>query len=603
MKIRYQFSLIFLVTTLIIVFISSAIIYYKTKNMILEEKYAHLESITQTKETRVKAIIKKKLETVNVLSRTVQANSIIDPTSLKISPKDQSYIAPIKRYKDALHSVKNLYLINKDGIIFEAFDDAQVGRMYVPKDTGNWYQDYWKAREVQSHFIDGFFHNPEKELVICICSPVFLSNIFIGTIVTEIDASDIISLTNDYTGLGKTGETVLVKKDDPVVFLTPTRFHKDSLKEFQTESIDHENVLFHAFQKTEGLLFDHYDYRGEKVLASTRYIEETDWAMVTKIDKMETMEPVNKLKRIVLTMNMVILVIVFLAALEAGNYFTRPLTKLIESVNTFKEGDFSKRIKIRSKNEMGLLAAAFNEMGSRLQKKIKELKHSNESLNKFAYIITHDLKSPIISIASLAKILKAEYHNKILDDEGNKILDMMVLKTQHAEELIEGVLASAKKGFSVKEREIINTHNLLNNIIDNLNPPHHINIIIHSPLPFLHYNKVALIQIFQNLLSNAIKFINKPIGIIEIGGEEMEDKIKFYIKDNGPGIKESDFSKIFLLFGENKTKEGVESHGIGLSIVKKIITENNGEIWLESELGKGTTFFFTIPKFESQFQD
>lgn len=596
MKIRYQFSLLFLVTAFIIIFISSAIIYYNTKNIILEEKYAHLESITQTKEIRVKAILKKKLETVNVLSRTIQANSIIDPKSLKIFPKDDSYIAPIKRYKDALASLKNLYLINEDGIIFEAFNDAQIGRVYVPKDTGNWHEDYWKSQRLQKHFIDGFFHTPEKTLVISICSPVFQSNIFIGTIVAEIDASDITSLTNDYTGLGETGETILVKNDAPIIFLTPTRFGKDSLKLLQTETIDHDNILYHVFQKDEGLLFDHYDYRGEKVLASTRYIEETDWAMVTKIDKRETMAPVSKLKRIVLMVDTIILLIVFLGALKVGYYFTKPVTQLIQSTHIYKEGDFSKKIKIKSKNEIGVLADAFNEMGSRLQKKIKELKHSNESLNKFAYIITHDLKSPIISIASLAKILKAEYHNKLLNEEGNKILDMILLKTQHADELIEGVLASAKKGFLVKEKEYINTYHLLQNIIDNLNPPPHINIIIHSPLPFLNYNKVALIQIFQNLLSNAIKFINKTNGVIEIGGEEMVDKIKFYVKDNGVGIKESEFSKIFLLFGAGATMEGVESHKIGLSIVKKIITENNGEIWLESQEGKGTTFFFTIPK-------
>jgi signal transduction histidine kinase len=163
-------------------------------------------------------------------------------------------------------------------------------------------------------------------------------------------------------------------------------------------------------------------------------------------------------------------------------------------------------------------------------------------------------------------------------------------------ELIEGVLASAKSGIRLKDKQLINTNYLVQNILDNLNPPANITITIYGQLPEIYYNKISLIQVFQNLLSNAIKFINKPIGIIEIGFSETEDNFKFYVKDNGPGIKESDFNIIFLMFQSAQNNQNIDSHGIGLSIVKKIITENNGEIWLESELSKGTTFYFTIPK-------
>lgn len=103
-------------------------------------------------------------------------------------------------------------------------------------------------------------------------------------------------------------------------------------------------------------------------------------------------------------------------------------------------------------------------------------------------------------------------------------------------------------------------------------------------------------QIIQNLISNAIKYMDKPEGIIEVGCRDAGDFWEFYVKDNGPGIEERHFERIFQIFQTLKARDEFESTGIGLTIVKKIIEQNNGRIWVESEVGKGSTFKFTLPK-------
>jgi signal transduction histidine kinase len=595
MKIKYQFCLLFFATIGLIASIANLTIYFYYKEILLKEKYEHLESISESRKIQVQDVIQNKIDIVNVLSRIIQFNSLVVSDTL-VKAKETSFITVIKNHQEALKSVHDIFLLDRNGIVIEAYNNSQIGRQYIPKDTIYWKQDYWHPYKSQAPHIEGSFLTKKKKLILTISTHVFNQNIFIGTLVADIDASEITELIQNYTGLGHTGETILAKKNGTLKFIAPTRFKKDTLLTFPPSAINNNHPFYHALNYSEGIVENVKDYRGKTVLASVRFIEEAHWGMVTKMDQTEALLPVRKAKNLLLLINIIGALLILLFAYVAGIYFAKPINKLIESANRIKEGDLSKRIDVHSKNEIGTLANTFNEMAHRLDIKMHELKISNESLNKYAYVITHDLKSPVISISSLAQIIKEEYSNRVMNAEGQAILEMMILKTNHMKELIEGVLASAKGGVKPMEKEHIHTSHLLQNVIDNLNPSPHILITIKNRLPEVYFNKISLIQVFQNLLSNAIKFINKPVGIIEIGCIDTESKFKFYIKDNGQGIKEADFNKIFLMFESAQNKPNIESHGIGLSIVKKIITENGGEVWLESEVNKGTTFYFTIPK-------
>ena len=128
-----------------------------------------------------------------------------------------------------------------------------------------------------------------------------------------------------------------------------------------------------------------------------------------------------------------------------------------------------------------------------------------------------------------------------------------------------------------------------------LAPPPHIHIAVESDLPTLRCEPTRTAQVFQNLLSNAVKYMDKPQGEIRVACKADGDFWQFSIADNGPGIEPAYFEKIFQLFQTLAARDDVEGTGVGLSIIKKIVEMNGGRIWLESEVGTGTTFFFTLP--------
>jgi signal transduction histidine kinase len=127
-------------------------------------------------------------------------------------------------------------------------------------------------------------------------------------------------------------------------------------------------------------------------------------------------------------------------------------------------------------------------------------------------------------------------------------------------------------------------------------PPENIEITVEDKLPVLMCEKTQIVQIFQNLINNAIKYMDKPIGQIKVNCTEEDYFWKFGVTDNGPGIHHRHTEKIFKIFQTLSPRDGIESTGIGLSIVKKLVELNNGRVWVESDVGQGSTFFFTLPK-------
>lgn len=162
--------------------------------------------------------------------------------------------------------------------------------------------------------------------------------------------------------------------------------------------------------------------------------------------------------------------------------------------------------------------------------------------------------------------------------------------------LIGSILRYSEIGRVIEKMEQVNLNTLVTEITDQIAPLKNIEITIENDLPTLICEKTRLTQVFQNLLSNAVKYIDKPLGQVRIGCVEQDDFWKFSIADNGPGIEEQHFERIFKIFQTLSPRDQLESTGIGLTIVKKIVELYGGKIWLESKVGEGSTFLFTLPK-------
>jgi PAS domain S-box-containing protein len=229
----------------------------------------------------------------------------------------------------------------------------------------------------------------------------------------------------------------------------------------------------------------------------------------------------------------------------------------------------------------------------------RELLHQLELVNKelddFAQVVSHDLKAPLRGISSLASWLLADYKDK-LDEEGKTQLELLNSRVKRMHNLIDAILQYSRVGKVKEEMSNVNLNEVVPEIIDFLSPPSHIRFRIKGKLPVLLCQRTKISQVFQNLISNAIKYNDKPQGEIEIEGVEKEDFFQFCVRDNGPGIEEKYFEKIFQIFQTLGPSEENESTGVGLSIVKKIVEAEGGKVWVESEIGKGSAFCFTLPK-------
>lgn len=164
------------------------------------------------------------------------------------------------------------------------------------------------------------------------------------------------------------------------------------------------------------------------------------------------------------------------------------------------------------------------------------------------------------------------------------------------ENLINGVLEYSRIGRTKIEKETTDLKKMLHQIIDSIVPIEGFEVLIVDTIPVIETERILLQQVFSNLISNSVKYNDKAIGKIECLYEILPDSHQFTIKDNGPGIAEEYHKKVFEVFQTIEARDKKESTGIGLSIVKKIIEEKGGAIYIESENNKGTSFIFTLPK-------
>jgi PAS domain S-box-containing protein len=225
---------------------------------------------------------------------------------------------------------------------------------------------------------------------------------------------------------------------------------------------------------------------------------------------------------------------------------------------------------------------------------VAELLGANRELNDFAYIVSHDLKAPLRGISSLANWLMADYADK-LGGEGATQLELIVSRVKRLGALVDGILAYSRAGRGREERMAVELDPLVRNTIDLLAAPSHITVTLATPLPRLWMEPFKAQQVFQNLLSNAIKFVDKPQGRISLACVSEGPLWHFSVTDNGIGIEEKYFGKVFQLFQTLAPRDKIEGTGVGLALVKKIVEIEGGTIWLESSPGVGTTFHFTLP--------
>lgn len=229
----------------------------------------------------------------------------------------------------------------------------------------------------------------------------------------------------------------------------------------------------------------------------------------------------------------------------------------------------------------------------------REIERRNKELDDFTYVVSHDLKEPLISIEGYSKIVMKDYGER-LEAEGREYLSAVVQSTTRMKHLIEDLLTLSRIGRVQEPHETVSVRKVVDEILYDLQwslKEKNVAVTVAEKLPQVRYNGVRLSMVFRNLIANAMKFNDKPNPTIDIGVREEESEFVFSVADNGIGIEPQYFDRIFTIFQRLKRSEEYRGTGAGLTITRRIVEREGGRIWVESKVGTGSTFYFTIRKY------
>ncbi len=234
-----------------------------------------------------------------------------------------------------------------------------------------------------------------------------------------------------------------------------------------------------------------------------------------------------------------------------------------------------------------------------LKSTIGDLEWSNQELRDFAHVAAHDLKAPLRGIATLADWISQDCADK-LDERGRENFGLLQQRVERMSHLISGILRYAEIGHGGRSVEDIDTNAVVAEVIEQIAPPPHIEIRVEGALPVVPCERIPLTQVFMNLISNAVKYMDKPRGEIRVAATDDGNFWRFSVMDNGMGIEERHFDRIFQMFQTLAPSPDGQSTGIGLAVVKKIVQMHGGSVGVKSEPGRGSTFFLHAPQREGK---
>ncbi len=435
----------------------------------------------------------------------------------------------------------------------------------------------------------------------------------LGVVMVRVDLGHLFGLLANRTGLETTGEVLVARRaGDRASFLfAPLTQRPADL------SLAEAPALAKAIDEEEG--FDVDRFGDEQVFVAYRPVEyekgDPPWGMIAKISAQEAIVPMTKLRQALWLVGAFLLLPALAAAYAYASCCARPIMRLADSAAALAEGRFDARVPVDTHDEVGRLSVAFNHMAAQLQssydtleRKVEqrtaelshaneELKRSNRDLQQFAYVASHDLQEPLRAITGFTALLQEQYGSQ-LDEQAREYMDLTIDGARRMKLLIDNLLEFARVESQGKPFQSTDTQAVLQLALDNLSEAIEEShaTVTHQGLGTIEADATQLVQVFQNLISNAIKFRGSEPPRIEIEAEMRDREVCFAVCDHGIGIAPRYHQKIFTIFQRLHSHSEFSGTGIGLAICQRIVQRHGGQIWVESEEGRGACFRFTIPQ-------
>jgi len=536
-----------------------------------------LESIGELKSSEISTWVRERHGDAEVLRNSPGLPSILhqfiqDPASSSVHALLNNYLLTIIRE----YKYDSLILTDSYGQVVSSFPSGGEVPESLPA-----HAQYIVTRSLnndQIEFLDLHRHDDEKNrrIYFSFIVPFYQEGSAsqpLAAIVMTINPDDYLyPLITSWPVPSETAETLLVKKDgEDVLFLNPLRFKEDAALSLRIPLDNAEILAAMGLAGQEGIV-EGLDYRGQRVIGTLHRVAGSDWVMVSKIDYDEFVAPIQARRNRAYFTTTALLLISFSILFmiwrgEQVRYF-----KTVDSIN--------------------------EELERRVEERTAQLETAKKELEAFAYSVSHDLRAPLRAMSGFGDLLQEELGAE-LSEQGRHYVERIQAASSRMGELIDDLLILSRVTRSDINYTQINISKLAREIIAKLKETEAdltVKITIEEGLTARGDQKLLTIAL-ENLLNNAWKFSSQqsPI-IIAVGCVRDENRQKiFFIRDNGTGFKMAYADKLFVPFQRLHRSNEFPGTGIGLSIVLRIIERHGGQIWAESEVGRGTTFFFTLP--------
>lgn len=460
-----------------------------------------------------------------------------------------------------------------------------------------------------------YYSHSLQRPAITISTPVFANDgQLLAVLAADLNLQEMQKIITRRTGLRQSDDSFLVTASH--LFATQPRLQADPAILSRGIYTDAVNL---CLQGQNGIV-ESEDYRGVPAVIAYRWLDFHNLCLINKIDRVEALAPINQLAQTIFLAGLMVFLVTLVIILVISRTISSPIQQLVMAAEEMSRGNLDVRVHLDSHDEVGMLGEAFNQMAERLQKVLvsrDQLRHevnarkrtqealkktmtaleqSNNDLEQFAYVASHDLQEPLRMVASYTQLLERRFNDK-LDQDGRDFIHYAVDGANRMQTLINDLLSYSRIGTRVNPMVPVDAHIPLGQARLNLNQTiQETNAIItNEELPVVMADESQLMLVFQNLIGNAIKFHKEgELPRIHISAQRKKDEWVFSVQDNGIGIEAQYLQRIFVIFQRLHSREAYPGTGIGLAICKRIIERHGGKIWVESQPGQGSTFYFTL---------
>jgi signal transduction histidine kinase len=591
MSIIQKMLLTLLLIALAPAFVVGSIFYFNTESSLQQRQLDKLTAIATIQQSRVEVLIDQNKEILGRLNNRLSTRQAMDHYNRTQNGGDKAALQQFATDTQAsVKGFKAVSVLSPAGEVVASSRSAMVGKNYAS-------EAFFARGKVENDVTSNFFLGADGQLGLYLVGPLKLDGRLVGVSVVEWDASGLIAAAKDYTGLGETGEIVLVKRDDNgnAEYIAPLRFDATAALRRAVPLSGADVVAARGLTGEDSASTSLTDYRGRPVFAAIRYIPEAGWGLAAKIDQDEALRPLAELGNLFIVVMFILSVVIIFVAFYLARSLNEPVLDLAVAADKIRSGDLSARADVLTKDEIGQLAGTFNAMASNYEK-VDQMK------SEFVLLTSHQLRTPATAVKGFISMLLDGYAGK-LHPKQKELIEAAYGENERQISVINSILDVAK--LEAGEMVLARTTRDVAPIVEAsaagqasllASKGQRLNIIKPKQPVMLWVDAEKLQLVIDNFIHNAIKY--SPAGTaITVELKRAKSRVIIRVSDQGIGIASKDLHRLFKRFSRIASPQtaNVQGAGLGLYLADKLVALHGGSIRVQSREGKGTTFTIELP--------